>query len=145
MIRINSRIVWAVIAGIAVTACNQSDQEKLRSDATQAWKDAKQAARSATEEVRRETREATAEARQSLKQAGETTGQIVEDAALTAKVKAALIAEKNVKSSRIDVDAFQGKVILRGTVPERRQVELAAKVAGSVDGVKAIDNRLTVN
>jgi hyperosmotically inducible protein len=69
----------------------------------------------------------------------------VGDAAITARVKAALLAEKNVKSSAIDVDAFQGKVILRGTVPDREQAALAAKVAAAVEGVKTVDNRLGVH
>ena len=48
------------------------------------------------------------------------------------------------KSADVAVETFQGKVILRGNVPDRSQVDLAGKVAKSVDGVKAVDNRLTV-
>ena len=121
----------ALFAAVAVVACDRSEQEKARSDA--AWKDAKRAAEKAVGEVKQKTKEA-----------GETTAQIVEDTAVTAKVRTALLAEKDVKSTDIAVETFQGKVILRGNVPDRSQVGLSGKVAKSVDGVKAVDNRLTV-
>jgi len=60
-------------------------------------------------------------------------------------VKAALHAEKDVKSRAIDVETFQGKVVLKGAVPDKRQAELAAQVARSIEGVKSVENRLTVN
>lgn len=121
----------ALLAALAIAACGRSEQEKARSEA--AWRDAKQTAAKAAEEVKQKTKEA-----------GETTKQIVEDTAVTAKVRTALLAEKNVKSADIAVETFQGKVILRGSVPDRSQAELAEKVAKAVDGVKALDNRLTV-
>jgi len=121
----------ALLAALAIAACGRSEQEKARSEA--AWQDAKRTAAKAAEEVKQKTKEA-----------GETSKQIVEDTAVTAKVRTALLAEKNVKSADIAVETFQGKVILRGNVPDRSQVELAGKVAQSVDGVKAVDNRLTV-
>jgi len=121
----------ALLAGLAIAACGRSEQEKARSET--AWRDAKQTASKAAEEMKQKTKEA-----------GETTKQIVEDTAVTAKVRTALLAEKNVKSADIAVETFQGKVILRGNVPDHNQVELAGKVAKSVEGVQAVDNRLTV-
>ena len=85
------------------------------------------------------------EAGKALKQVGETTGQVIEDAAITAKVKAALLAEKNVRSREVDVETFQGKVVLKGRVPDRAQADLALKVARSVEGVKAVESRIAVN
>lgn len=121
----------ALLAALAIAACERSEQAKERSEA--AWKEAKQTAAKAAEEVKQKTKEA-----------GDTTKQIAEDTAVTAKVRTALLAEKNVKSADIAVETFQGKVILRGSVPDRSQAELAEKVAKAVDGVKALDNRLTV-
>ena len=76
---------------------------------------------------------------------GEAASQAVGDAAITAKVKAALLAEKDVKSRDIDIETFQGKVVLKGKVPDQAQSQLALKVAQSVDGVKSVENRITVN
>jgi osmotically-inducible protein OsmY len=138
--------LWiAILSGIAVAACDRTDRENLRTDGKKLLEDSRKAAKNAAREVKQETKEAAAEARKSLERAGDTAGQIVGDAAITARVKAALLAEKNVKSSAIDVDAFQGKVILRGTVPDREQAALAAKVAAAVEGVKTVDNRLGVH
>jgi osmotically-inducible protein OsmY len=135
----------ALAAGLALAACEKSDQQKLKADAKDAWKDTREAASNTAENVKRETKEATGEAGKALKQAGETTGQIVEDAAITAKVKAALLAEKNVRSRDVEVETFQGKVVLKGHVPDRAQVDLAVKVARSVEGVTAVENRIAVN
>lgn len=137
-------ILAAIAAALAVSACDRSDREKLRGDAKQTWQDAKRAAAKGVEEAKRQAKEAGSETKETLGEAGDATSQMVADATITAKVKAALIAEKNVKSSRLDVETFQGKVILRGSVPEKGQVALAAQVARSVEGVKAVDNRLTV-
>ena len=106
----------------------------LRSDAKKLAEDSGTAARNAARSVE-----------QGAKQAADTARQIAGDAAIAARVKTALLAAKNVKSADVSVDAFQGKVILRGTVPDAEQIALAAQVARAVDGVKSVDNRLVVN
>jgi hyperosmotically inducible protein len=73
-----------------------------------------------------------------------TAGQVVDDAGITAKVKAALLAEKGVNGMSIDVDTSQGNVTLSGKVPDQSQVERATQVALAIDGVKAVDNKLIV-
>jgi hyperosmotically inducible protein len=126
-----SRLVLAALVGmLALAACDR---------------ETKDAVTKAGAELKRETKETGAEVKQSLKEVGETTGQVLEDAAVTAKVKAALHAEKDVKSRDVDVETFQGKVVLKGRVPDRAQAERATAVARSVEGVKSVENRLTVN
>ena len=88
---------------------------------------------------------AAGEAKQTLKRAGDTASQIAGDAAIAARVKAALVAEKDVKSTDIRVEAFQGRVILRGTVPDEAQISLAGDVARMADGARSVDNRLAVH
>ena len=75
---------------------------------------------------------------------GRSVGQTLDDAGITAKVKAALIADKTVSGTAIDVDTMQGRVTLSGRVPDQGQVDRAAQVTSSVEGVKAVDNKLTV-
>jgi hyperosmotically inducible protein len=75
---------------------------------------------------------------------GRSVGQTLDDAGITAKVKAALIADKAVSGTAINVDTMEGRVTLSGRVPDQGQVDHAAQVASSVEGVKAVDNRLTV-
>jgi len=74
---------------------------------------------------------------------GRSVGQTLDDAGITAKVKAALIAEKGVNGTSINVDTMQGRVTLTGRVPDQAQVDRAAQVASSVEGVKAVENKLT--
>ena len=71
-------------------------------------------------------------------------GQVVDDAGITAKVKAALLAEKGVDGMKIDVDTTQGNVTLSGKVPDPSQVERATQVARGIGGVKNVDNKLAV-
>jgi len=72
-----------------------------------------------------------------------SAGQTVDDAGVTAKVKAALIAESGVDGTKINVDTFNGRVTLKGEVPNKGQVDKAAQVARGIEGVKEVDNRLT--
>jgi hyperosmotically inducible protein len=127
-------LAFGAVLVLALAGCDRADRSKLESDAKQTVSTAKQAARNAGDEIKRET-----------KQVGDTAGQVVGDTAITAKVKTALHAEKNVRSRDIDVETFQGKVVLKGTVADKGQAELAAQVAGSVDGVKSVENRLVVD
>jgi hyperosmotically inducible periplasmic protein len=127
-------LAFGAVLVLALAGCDRADRSKLESDAKQTVSTAKQAARNAGDEVKRET-----------KQVGDTAGQVIGDTAITAKVTTALHAEKNVRSRDIDVETFQGKVVLKGTVADKRQVELAAQVARSVDGVKSVENRLVVD
>jgi hypothetical protein len=76
--------------------------------------------------------------------ADRTVGEATGDAAVTAKVKAALLAEKGVDGMKINVDTRDGNVILSGNVPEQAQVERATQVARGIDGVKNVDNQLRV-
>lgn len=76
------------------------------------------------------------------KGAFEETGDYISDAALTTKVKSALIAEDDLSGMDIDVDSNDGVVTLSGVVDSGAQVELAEKTVEDLDGVKSVDNKL---
>jgi hyperosmotically inducible periplasmic protein len=67
-----------------------------------------------------------------------------EDAALTARVKTALMADEQVKGLAIDVDTRDATVTLTGTLDHQTQVARAVEVARSVEGVREVVNRLGV-
>ena len=129
--------VAAAVAALVLAGCDRDTKQAVDKAGSELKREAKEAGAKA--------KEAGAQVKESLKEVGEATGQAVSDAAITAKIKAALLAEKDVKSRDIDVETFQGKVVLKGTVPDRAQSQLAVKVAQSVDGVKSVENRITVN
>lgn len=74
-----------------------------------------------------------------------SAGQTVDDAGVTAKVKAALLAESGVDGTKINVDTFNGRVTLKGEVPNQGQIDKAMQVTKGVEGVKEVDNRLIVS
>jgi hyperosmotically inducible periplasmic protein len=72
------------------------------------------------------------------------TGDYIDDSALTTKVKAALLAEKNLKSLPISVESTKGVVTLSGKVISSAQITQAVDVAKHVEGVKDVHNALTL-
>jgi hyperosmotically inducible protein len=69
---------------------------------------------------------------------------IAADAAITADVKARLIAEPGIRSLSINVDTYNGNVSLKGDVQSAAQRNTAGSLAGKVKGVKAVRNDLAV-
>ncbi len=84
--------------------------------------------------------QATAE----VKDQAANVGDKIDDATITAKVKTALIGEPDLEALKIDVDTADGVVTLSGTVDSRTKVSRAVQVAQAVQGVRSVDNRLTV-
>ena len=73
------------------------------------------------------------------------TGQVLDDTAITAAVKAGIIAEPGLKVLKIDVDTKDGQVTLTGSADSAENVQRATQVASSVQGVKSVDNRIAVS
>lgn len=68
----------------------------------------------------------------------------VDDASITAKVNAALAADKDLSAVRIDVDTKNGVVTLTGPAPTPEASAQATKLAKNVKGVTSVNNKLTV-
>jgi hyperosmotically inducible protein len=66
------------------------------------------------------------------------------DAAITAKVKAAILAEPGLKSLAINVDTKDATVTLSGTVASDNLRDRAKQIAMSTDGVKNVVDNLSV-
>jgi osmotically-inducible protein OsmY len=75
---------------------------------------------------------------------GKTVGAVVDDTAITASVKAKLVADKPVNLIRVDVDTNQGTVYLNGTVDSPEHRARAEQLAWQAQGVKAVVNNLQV-
>ncbi|HKU00736.1 MAG TPA: BON domain-containing protein [Paraburkholderia sp.] len=74
----------------------------------------------------------------------ESVGQHVDDATITTKVKAELLAAGNVKSQHIHVKTRKGVVSLTGTVPGAEDRDNARRVVEGVSGVNSVKNHLKV-
>jgi hyperosmotically inducible periplasmic protein len=68
----------------------------------------------------------------------------VDDAAITTKVKTALLAEPGLRSLKIDVDTTDAVVTLDGTVESSELKERAMQVAQTVGGVRSVVDHLVV-
>lgn len=73
-----------------------------------------------------------------------SASQIADDAAITATVKAKLIADSEVKALDINVSTYENVVILQGKVAAASQRSRAEKLARESRGVRSVRNELTV-
>ena len=74
----------------------------------------------------------------------DSTGQYVDDTAITTKVKSALLHDDDVKSFAVSVETVKGVVQLSGFVDTSDQRSAAGKDARAVAGVKSVRNNLIV-
>jgi osmotically-inducible protein OsmY len=74
----------------------------------------------------------------------ESAGQSVDDAVVTAKVKAKLVDDEVTKAYQIEVATFKGTVQLSGSVDSEEARLRAAELAKDVGGVKDVKNSLQV-
>jgi hyperosmotically inducible protein len=71
-------------------------------------------------------------------------GQVVDDAAITMKVKAALAGDPRTKARQVNVETRGGVVQLSGFVDNSEAKSTAEEVARSVDNVQSVDNQIDV-
>lgn len=80
----------------------------------------------------------------SLKGAATTVGNKVDDATITAKVKAALLSDVNIKSTDIAVVTRKDEVQLSGFVDNQGQIDRAIEIARGVEGVSSVTNQMSI-
>ena len=68
------------------------------------------------------------------------TGEYLDDAVITSKVKAAFAADPTVKATEVKVDTFKGTVQLSGFVESRESAQKAVQLAREVKGVREVRN-----
>jgi osmotically-inducible protein OsmY len=112
-------LVWSAVVGVA---CTQK-----------AANEALDAAKAGTATAIDETQEALA-----------TTGEVITDAWITAKVSAKFVDEVRLNGSSINVDTDKRVVTLRGTVASAAAKSLAEAIASGTEGVTRVVNQLSV-
>jgi osmotically-inducible protein OsmY len=70
----------------------------------------------------------------------ESTGQYMDDTAITTKVKAAVFNDASLKSAEINVETFKGVVQLSGFVNSATDIQRAVMLAQGVRGVVSVRN-----
>lgn len=69
-----------------------------------------------------------------------TAGEVVDDAWITTKVKAAFAEDPNVRATGIQVETFKGVVQLSGFANNSTELQRAAEIARGIKGVKSVKN-----
>lgn len=115
---------------LLLTACDKRDADTTAGEKLD----------STIAETKRDSREAGAYMEEKTDQAMQT----VDDAAITAALKAKLIADDELKALDINVDTVGGVVMLTGAAPSETAKVRATEIARTVDGVSDVRNDLTI-
>ena len=126
-----SPVLAALAAALALGACGRTDDDQIagRQDAAMSRSDQPQAGALP----------------RSGAAAGDQVAKAVDDASITRTITAELARDAALDPSRIDVDTSMGRVVLRGSAPDAEAKERAKRIAQAVEGVKAVDNYLSVS
>lgn len=144
----NAYLAIALVSGLSLAACSNTaagakkDAEENAAKTAAAADKAEDKAQAAGEKAAVEGKEATAETKEAVRDAGGALKAAVE----TIDVKSALMADRTVDASHINVDTFHETktVVLKGSVKTATQRDEAARIAAAEASGYRIDNQLTV-
>jgi hyperosmotically inducible protein len=88
--------------------------------------------------------QAAMDVKESASRAAESTGEYMDDSAITTKVKWAILRDPDLKTLEISVATTDGVVSLTGAVDSQQSIDKAAAVARDTTNVKSVENHLTV-
>jgi osmotically-inducible protein OsmY len=130
----------ALLATALLAACGEPSEPTLGQRVDNTVNQMGQAAN----QMGQDAREAAKEVQAAGEKAADVMARDATDAAITAKVNAALAADDRLSALGIDVDTTDGRVELSGTAPDAASRERATVLAKAVEGVVEVENRLTI-
>jgi hyperosmotically inducible periplasmic protein len=132
--RLTTAAIAAAVLAVLAIACKQVPaSERAAEQARRAGDQAGDALERAGKEVERGAEALERQAKP-----------LLDDATLTAKVKAKLAADPEVTAYAIDVDTLESVVTLSGRVESAAESAEAEKLARNTEGVRTVVNRLAV-
>lgn len=137
----NGFLAIALLSGLSLVACSNT-AAGVEQDARENADKAATAADRAEDKARPAAEEAAADARE----AGRDAGSAIAGATETIDVKSALMADRTVDASHINVDTMHETktVVLKGSVKTATQRDEAARIAAAEAPGYRIDNQLTI-
>ena len=137
----NGFLAIALMSGLSLAACSNT-AAGVEQDAKENAAKAAEAADKAEDKAAPAAREAAAETKEAAREAGGAVAAAIE----TIDVKSALMADRTVDASHINVDTFHETktVVLKGSVKTAAQRDEAARIAAAEAPGYRIDNQLTV-
>jgi len=132
-VRKSTAMLAAAIAAVALTTagCNRTANDTTTGRAT-------------TDKMATTTDRTASTTNRTTTGATSETAAPVDDAALTTKVKTAVLAEPGLKSLQINVDTKDAVVTLSGTVDNAELKSRAVQIAQGVQGVKSVNDNLSL-
>ena len=118
--------------------------ERIEEGAERAGERVEEGARRAGENLEEGARQVGEALDRGARELGRRAKPVLDDAAITAKVKARLTADPDVNPLHVDVDTIEGRVTLNGIVATRAQRDEAEKLARGTEGVVEVVNLLRV-
>lgn len=137
----NGFLAIALMSGLSVVACSNT-AAGAKKDAEINAEKAATAADKAEDKAEPAAREAAAETKEAAREASSATAAAIE----TIDVKSALMADRTVDASHINVDTFHETktVVLKGSVKSATQRDEAARIAAAEAPGYRVDNQLRV-
>jgi osmotically-inducible protein OsmY len=137
----NGYLAIALMSGLSLAACSNT-AAGIKQDAEENKDKAAAAADNAEDKAGPAAREAVADTKEAAREAGGAVAAAIE----TIDVKSALMADRTVDASHINVETFHETktVLLKGSVKTATQRDEAARIAAVEAPGYRIDNQLTV-
>jgi osmotically-inducible protein OsmY len=137
----NGFLAVALMSGISLVACSNT-AAGAKKDAEENAAKAADAVDKAEDKAAPAAREAAAETREAAREAGGAVAAAIE----TIDVKSALMADRTVDASHINVDTFHETktVVLKGSVKTATQRDEAARIAAAEAPGYRVDNQLAI-
>ncbi len=96
------------------------------------------------ENAAKQTTEKTKEAAKAAGKKAKQAEKYVDDSAITAKIKANILADPKLKVLQIGVTTNQGVVKLEGEVDSQQSIDRSKAIARHVNGVKSVESELVI-
>jgi osmotically-inducible protein OsmY len=123
--------VFSMILAATITACDREPSDKTLGESI--------------DQGIEKTGDQASKVTKQLGEQSDKAGVAMDDTAITAKVKTAILAEPGLKVLQISVDTVNGVTTLTGSVDSQQNSNKAETVTLAVSGVKDVNNQLTVN
>ena len=134
-------VALAVVFAAGLAACDKKPGEPT---AGQKLDTAVEKTEAAANEAKQKMESAAQDASQAAQNAASNAAAVLDDTAVTTKIKADLVKDDDLKAMDVHVETVNGVVMLSGFVPSQAQVQKAADLARSVEGVTDVKNSLKV-
>lgn len=169
MKNMNRLALLALFSSLTLAACSQAERESAEDQTEQAMEQTEEAAEEVAQETEEaadegadaagdawdetkdaaddawdETKDAANDAWDETKEAAGEAGEFLSDAAITGRVKAALVEADQIEAMNINVETIDGNVVLSGVVATSEIADLAEQIAEGIEGVQSVENDIEV-